>query len=109
MGDLVSVPLWLFLAISAFALWSLVDRLLIPSGRWFLHRRLNRLIDTVNRKLDVEIKPFQLTKRQVLIDRTPMGRLGTAEEVAHVAVYLASDESGFTTGQSFFVDGGFAL
>jgi len=69
MGDLVSVPLWLFLAISAFAVWSLVDRLLIPSGRWFLRRRLNRLIDTVNRKLDVEIKPFQLTKRQVLIDR----------------------------------------
>ena len=69
MGDLVSVPLWLFLAISAFALWSLVDRLVIPSGRWFLRRRLNRLIDTVNRKLDVEIKPFQLTKRQVLIDR----------------------------------------
>jgi glycerol-3-phosphate O-acyltransferase len=69
MGELVSVPLWLFLAITAFAVWSLVDRLLIPSGRWFLRRRLNRLIDTVNRKLDVEIKPFQLTKRQVLIDR----------------------------------------
>jgi glycerol-3-phosphate O-acyltransferase len=48
----------------AFALWSLLDRLLIPSGRWFLRRRLNRLIDRVNRRLDVEIKPFQLTKRQ---------------------------------------------
>lgn len=47
--------------------------------------------------------------RQMFIDRQPMGRLGTAEEVANVAVYLASDESGFTTGQSFFVDGGFAL
>ena len=69
MGEPVSVPLWLFLAISAFALWSLLDRLLIPSGRWFLRRRLNRLIDRVNRRLDVEIKPFQLTKRQVLIDR----------------------------------------
>lgn len=65
----VTVPLWLFLAIAAFALWSLLDRLLIPSGRWFLRRRLNRLIDRVNRRLDVEIKPFQLTKRQVLIDR----------------------------------------
>jgi len=42
-------------------LWSLLDRLLIPSGRWFLRRRLNRLIDRVNRRLDVEIKPFQLT------------------------------------------------
>ena len=47
--------------------------------------------------------------RQMFIDRQPMGRLGTAEEVAHIAIYLASDESGFTTGQSFFVDGGFAL
>ena len=65
----VSLPLWLFLAILAFALWSLVDRLLIPSVRWLLRRRLNRLIDRVNRRLDVEIKPFQLTKRQVLIDR----------------------------------------
>ena len=69
MGEPVSVPLWLFLAIVAFALWSLLDRLLIPSGRWFLRRRLNRLIDRVNRQLAVEIKPFQLTKRQVLIDR----------------------------------------
>ena len=33
MGEPVSVPLWLFLAIAAFALWSLLDRLLIPSGR----------------------------------------------------------------------------
>jgi glycerol-3-phosphate O-acyltransferase len=69
MGEPVTVPLWLFVAIAAFALWSLLDRLLIPSGRWFLRRRLNRLIDRVNLKLAVEIKPFQLTKRQVLIDR----------------------------------------
>ena len=69
MHEPVTVPLWLFLPIAAFALWSLLDRLLIPSGRWFLRRRLNRLIDRVNRRLDVEIKPFQLTKRQVLIDR----------------------------------------
>src|SRR6478735_1158493 len=69
MSEPVSVPLWLFLAIVVFALWSLLDRLLIPSGRWFLRRRLNRLIDRVNRRLAVEIKPFQLTKRQVLIDR----------------------------------------
>jgi glycerol-3-phosphate O-acyltransferase len=69
MGEPVTVPLWLFVAIAVFALWSLIDRLLIPSGRWFVRRRLNRLIDRVNQKLAVEIKPFQLTKRQVLIDR----------------------------------------
>lgn len=69
MGEPISVPLWLFAAIAVFALWSLIDRLLIPSGRWLVRRRLNRLIDRVNRRLAVEIKPFQLTKRQVLIDR----------------------------------------
>jgi len=47
--------------------------------------------------------------RQAFIDRQPMGRLGTAEEVAAMAVYLASDEAAFTTGQIFIVDGGFAL
>jgi len=47
--------------------------------------------------------------RQMFIDRQPMGRLGTAEEVAALAVYLASDESAFTTGTIMLVDGGFAL
>lgn len=47
--------------------------------------------------------------RQAFIDRQPMGRLGTAEEIAAISVYLASDEAAFTTGQIFLVDGGFAL
>ena len=47
--------------------------------------------------------------RQAFIDRQPMGRLGTAEEVAMLAVYLASDEASYTTGQIHLVDGGFAL
>jgi 2-keto-3-deoxy-L-fuconate dehydrogenase len=44
--------------------------------------------------------------RQMFIDRQPMGRLGTADEIAAMAVYLASDEARFTTGQALFVDGG---
>ena len=46
---------------------------------------------------------------QAFIDRQPMGRLGTAEEIAMLAVYLASDESSYTTGQIHLADGGFAL
>jgi 2-keto-3-deoxy-L-fuconate dehydrogenase len=49
------------------------------------------------------------TVRQAFVDRQPMGRIGKPEEVAAVAVYLASEESAFTTGQIFLVDGGFAL
>jgi 2-keto-3-deoxy-L-fuconate dehydrogenase len=47
--------------------------------------------------------------RQAFVDRQPMGRLGTPEEIAWLAVYLASDESSYTTGQIHLVDGGFAL
>jgi len=47
--------------------------------------------------------------RQDFIDRQPMGRLGTAQEIAWLAVYLASDEASYTTGQIHLADGGFAL
>ena len=43
------------------------------------------------------------------IARQPMGRLATAEEIAALVVYLASDEAGFTTGQAHIIDGGWAL
>lgn len=49
------------------------------------------------------------TVRQAFIDRQPIGRLGKPEEIAAMAVYLASDEASYTTGQIFLVDGGFAL
>ncbi|TAN04858.1 MAG: SDR family oxidoreductase [Rhodanobacteraceae bacterium] len=44
--------------------------------------------------------------RKGFIDRQPMGRLGAPEEIAALAVYLASDESAFTTGAIHVVDGG---
>ena len=47
--------------------------------------------------------------RKAFIDRQPMGRIGKPEEVAALAVYLASDESAFTTGRAHIIDGGFAL
>jgi 2-keto-3-deoxy-L-fuconate dehydrogenase len=47
--------------------------------------------------------------RQAFIDRQAMGRLGKAEEIAALAVYLASDESTYTTGTIHIIDGGFSL
>ncbi len=47
--------------------------------------------------------------QQAFVDRQPMGRLGTAREIAMIAVYLASDESSYTTGTINPVDGGFSL
>ncbi|MDF2812282.1 MAG: NAD(P)-dependent oxidoreductase, partial [Microvirga sp.] len=47
--------------------------------------------------------------RQTFIERQPIGRLGTADEVAKLALYLASDESAYTTGAIHIIDGGFSL
>jgi len=47
--------------------------------------------------------------RQAFIDRQAMGRLGKAEEIAALALYLASDESTYTTGTIHVIDGGFSL
>jgi 2-keto-3-deoxy-L-fuconate dehydrogenase len=47
--------------------------------------------------------------RRAFVERQPLGRLGTPEEVAALAVYLASDESAFTTGVIHVIDGGFTL
>jgi 2-dehydro-3-deoxy-L-fuconate 4-dehydrogenase len=47
--------------------------------------------------------------RQAFIDRQPIGRLGTVQEVAALAVFLASDDAQYITGQPLLVDGGMAL
>ena len=45
---------------------------------------------------------------EAFVSRQPMGRVATADEIAALVVYLASDESGFTTGQPHVIDGGWS-
>jgi len=61
-----------------------------------LGERIGAFADPVQARLD-------------FIARQPMGRLATAPEIAPIAVYLASDESAFATGQVFVVDGGITI
>jgi 2-keto-3-deoxy-L-fuconate dehydrogenase len=46
------------------------------------------------------------TIRDAISQRTPVGRIGTADDIAQLALYLASDLSGFVTGQAIAIDGG---
>jgi glycerol-3-phosphate O-acyltransferase len=65
----ITLPYWLFLLIALFALVMVLDRILLPSMRWYLRRRVNRVIEEVNTRLDIEIRPFQLTRKQALVDQ----------------------------------------
>ena len=66
-----------------------------------LNERIEALSKTTGKSLSAVRTNF--------IERQPMGRLGTAEEVAALALFLASDESSYITGQAHLVDGGMAL
>ncbi|UCD86755.1 MAG: 1-acyl-sn-glycerol-3-phosphate acyltransferase [Desulfobacterales bacterium] len=65
----IQIPIWLLSLLLFVTAWAILDRVFIPSVRWFLRRRVNRVLDEISARLDIEIRPFQLTKRQVLIDR----------------------------------------
>jgi glycerol-3-phosphate O-acyltransferase len=65
----VTLPVWLVAIVAALALWSVLDRLLIPSVRWLLRRRINRAIDELNTRLKLRIQPLKLAKREALIDQ----------------------------------------
>jgi len=69
MAGHVTLPFWLAALLVLLAVWAALERLLIPSVRWILRRRVNRFIEEISKRLHLEIHPFALTKRQVLIDR----------------------------------------
>src|SRR6266480_6977719 len=65
----IELPVWLVGILVALALVAVLDRLLIPSVRFFLRRRLNEAIAELNSRLQLRIQPFKLTRRQTLVDR----------------------------------------
>lgn len=69
MGGVVEFPIWFVVIAAALATIGLIDRLLVPSVRWFLRRRVNRVIDDINERNQLRIQPFKFNKRASLIDR----------------------------------------
>lgn len=69
MGETIEVPIWLAMLIGGLAVASLVAHFILPGGRWFLRRRVDRVITDINTRLELDLPPFMLTKRYALIDR----------------------------------------
>jgi 2-keto-3-deoxy-L-fuconate dehydrogenase len=66
-------------------------------------------IDTPSLQGRLAAFPDPEEARKQFVARQPMGRLGTAEEVAKAALFLVSDDAAFVTGTAFSIDGGFAI
>jgi glycerol-3-phosphate O-acyltransferase len=64
----LTLPAWLALAVAILAALGLYDRVMRPSWRWLLRSRANRVLDEVAGRLKIEVRPFQRTRRQALID-----------------------------------------
>lgn len=69
MGGTVELPVWFVVLAGALALFGLLDRVIGPTLRWYLRRRISRTVDRINERLQLKLQPFKLTKRRVLIDR----------------------------------------
>ena len=70
MGQTVEIPFWLAVVAGGLALVAILDRLLIPSVRWFFRRRINEAIDELNARLQarhpaVQADPARNTRRAV--------------------------------------------
>jgi 2-keto-3-deoxy-L-fuconate dehydrogenase len=67
---------------------------------------------SLNDRIATNAKKFAKSLKDVrkdFVDRQPIGRLGTPEEIAAGAVWLASDESSYYTGQTLQIDGGMTM
>ena len=67
--DVVSIPLWLAVIAGVLAAWAAYDKLLMPALRWFLAGRTNVVLEEVSTRLRISVRPFQRTRRQILIHR----------------------------------------
>ncbi len=66
---MVELPLWLLLLIIGFAVFSALEKVLVPSVRWFFRRRMEKVVARVNSRLDRPIEPFKLARRHDMIQR----------------------------------------
>jgi glycerol-3-phosphate O-acyltransferase len=86
-SETIAIPLWLAGLLVLLAAWAVLDRFLLPGARWFLRRRVNRVVEEINIRLDLKIQSFKLTRRKVLIDRL----IYDPEIMAAVAAQSAAD------------------
>jgi glycerol-3-phosphate O-acyltransferase len=83
----ITVPLWLAIAVALLAAWAAYEHLLLPALRWMVTHPANQVIDDISSRLRIGIRPFQRTRRQALVHR-----LATDPKVQQAAEHYAQRE-----------------
>lgn len=65
----VSLPFWLFLLLGLLAAWALAEHALLPGLRWVVRSRIDAVMQELGPRLQVEIPPLKLARREVLVER----------------------------------------
>ena len=65
----IGLPIWLVIFGGTLAFWSLLHILILPGIRWFFRRRTKKVISKVDKRLDLRLPDFKLTKRREIINR----------------------------------------
>ena len=68
MTQTVALPLWLFVILLLLAALAALEWLLLPSVRWYLRRKVDRVIREINVRFNIELPAFKLTRRRALIE-----------------------------------------
>ena len=100
MSSPITVPLWLALVVALLAVWALLDRLLMPSARWFIRSRANKVLEERKRTARFPVR-FSPETIQVLLDafdRTERQAFGKADALQEcvklLPQFLSSSGSG---------------
>jgi len=74
---------------------------LVPPFAGFMELDKRAYVDKI-----LQTQPNPVAERKAMEERQPIGRMGTPEEIANAALFIASDEASFVTGSNFIIDGG---
>ena len=97
----VQMPLWLLLVILAFAAYAALEKVMLPSVRWFFRHRMERVVARLNEKLERPIQPFKLARRHDMIQRLIYDPEVSRAIVAHAAEEGVPENVAFETAQRY--------
>ncbi len=97
----VTLPWWLLVLILAFAGIAALDKVLVPSVRWFFRRRMEKIVAQVNTRLERKIQPFKLAARQDMISRLTYDRMVLEAVTEHAAETGIPPEVAFAEARGY--------